>query len=330
MKTKISIIVPVYQVEDFITSTIESILNQTFKDFEVLVVNDGTKDNSINIAKELTKNDERFIYIDQKNSGLSMARNNAIDIVKGDYISFVDSDDYLHCEHYKYMYNKIIEEAADVCVCDVDLVRENRSFITSRKNNYTNAITGIEAFVDEIQAISILSVAQAKLYRRELFNDIRYPKGLFYEDKGTTYKLFLKAKKVSFVNKSLYYYTQRQGSITKGLSNKKIEDRIIVLKDMKIYLKEHKIFDKYVKEYTVCYLLNIPLALGTLIAMYSNDYPRQVKELLMKVDSELFTFKNIFLLRKINLKKMLGLLLLKISPKIFLKIAVKQKLKSVQ
>jgi glycosyltransferase involved in cell wall biosynthesis len=324
----ISIVVPVYQVEDFIKYTINSLICQTFKNFEVLVVNDGTKDKSIEITKKITENDERFIYINQENSGLSVARNNAIDVAKGDYISFLDSDDYLHCDHYEYMYKKIIEEAADVCVCDVDLVRENRSFITSRKNNYTNSIDGIEAFIDEIQAISILSTAPAKLYKKELFEDIRYPAGLFYEDKATTYKIFLKAKKVCFINKSLYYYTQRQGSITKGLSNKKIEDRITVLKNMKIYLKDRNIFDKYVKEYTVCYLLNIPLALGVLIAMYSNDYPSQVKEFLMKVDSELFTFRNIFLLRKTNLKKMLGLLLLKISPKIFLKIAVKQKRKN--
>jgi len=328
--TKISIIIPVYQVEQFIENTIRSILLQTFTNFEVLIVNDGTKDSSIIIAKKITKNDKRFIYIEQENSGLSMARNNAIDIAKGEYISFVDSDDYLDSRHYEYMYNQIIKDEADICVCDIALVREDTSYIIGRKNKYVFPISGEEAFIDEIQAISILSVAVAKLYKRRLFDNIRYPQGLFFEDKGTTYKLFLKSSKVSFVNKELYFYTQRQGSITKGLSSKKIEDRIIVLKDMKKYLIERHIYTKYEKEYTVCYLLNVPLALATLIAIYSDDYEKQQKEFLKRVDMRFFTYKNIFSVRNTSTKKMIGLLLLKISHRLFKPIAVKQKLKSTQ
>jgi len=329
-KPLISIIIPVYQVEQFIENTIKSILVQTFTNFEVLIVNDGTKDNSIVVAKEITKNDTRFIYIEQDNSGLSMARNNAIDIAKGEYISFVDSDDYLDSRHYEYMYNQIIKDDADICVCDIALVREDTTYITGRKNKYIVPISGEEAFIDEIQAISILSVAVSKLYKRRLFDDIRYPKGLYFEDKGTTYKLFLKSKKVSFVNKELYFYTQRQGSITKGLSTKKIDDRIIILRDMKDYLIDRQIYSKYEKEYTVCYLLNIPLALATLIAIYSDDYEKQQKEFLTRVDKDIFTYKNILSVRKTSTKKMLGLLLLKINYKLFKPIAINQKQKSTQ
>ena len=328
MNPIISVIVPVYNVENFIQKSIKSLINQTFKDFEVLVVDDGSTDKSIAIAKKTVNNDKRFIFLEKENGGLSDARNFGIEKAKGKYLAFLDSDDFFDKTYLEQMYMKIIKEDADICICDIELVKEDGSYIRTQKNRYQNTISGFEAFIDDIQTISIISMAPNKLYKKELFQDIQYPKGWYYEDRATTYKLFLNSKKISFVNKSLFYYLQREGSIMNGLSQKKIDDKFAVINSIKEYLLKKNIFSKYQKEFMVCYLLNVPLAGAVQIAMYSDNYNQQISEYILRVDKDYFTFKNILLLRKNHLKKMFALLLLKLNKKFFKYLAVKEKEKS--
>ena len=327
-KPLINIIVPVYNVQKFIKRAIESLKHQTFENFEAIIVNDGSKDNSINVAKEITGGDSRFVFIEQSNLGLGAARNRGIDISKAKYLAFLDSDDYYDIHFLEKMYEKIVYEKSDICICDVDLVEEDSSYILTRKNNYRNTISGVEAFKDETQSISILSIAPGKLYKRALFLDIRYPIGLFYEDRATTYKLLLKAKKVCFVNESLFYYRQRPNSITKSIDQTKIDHKFIVLHHMENYLDKKHILEQYINEYKVCYLMNLLLACSTQLAMYSNDYIKQEKNLLNRIDKNIFTLKNILLLKRTNFRKMLALVLLKICPRLFRILAVMEKSKT--
>lgn len=328
MEPIISVIVPVYNVEKFIKKSIESLINQTFKEFEVLIVDDGSEDKSIEIAKKIASNDNRFIFLTKENGGLSDARNYGIERAKGEYLSFLDSDDYFDSQYLEKMYNKIKKENADICVCDIELVKENGDFIRIQKNAYSHTISGEEAFLDDIQTISIISMAQNKLYKKELFDTVEYPKGLYYEDRATTYKLFLNSKKVTFVNETLFFYVQRDGSIMNSLNQKKIDDRFLVIDSIKNYLISNNIFDKYEKEFIICYLLNVPLAGSSMIAMYSNEYDREINNFLNKIDNNYFNLENILLLKTNHIKKMVALLLLKLNKNIFRYFLVKEKSKS--
>lgn len=328
MEKLISVIIPVYNVENFIKRSIESLTNQSFTNFEALVIDDGSTDNSINIAKEIAGNDKRFIFLTKENGGLSDARNYGIERANGKYLSFLDSDDYFDDYFLEKMYHKTINENADICICDICLVKEDGGFIRNQKSKYINTISGEEAFTDNIQSISITSGAQNKLYKKELFEDTKYPKGLYYEDRATTYKLFLKSNRVAFVNESLFFYVQREGSIMNGLSKKKLDDRFIVMESINDYLKEKNIFDKYQNEFKICYLLNIPLSGASMIAMYSNEYNKEINNFLRRADTNYFDLTNIFLLKKNHTKKMIALLLLKLCPSIFKYLLIKEKSKN--
>lgn len=324
---KISVIVPVYNVEDFIKKSICSLKEQTFTDFEVIIVDDGATDNSINIAQENTKNDPRFIYVSKINGGLSDARNFGINLAKGEYLAFLDSDDYYSPFFLEKMYNKIIEDNADICICDIELVKENYESIKVIKNKYIKPISGLIAFKDNLSNISISSGAQNKLFKKDLFSDERFPKGLYYEDRATTYKLFLKSKKITFLNEALFYYLQRNGSIMNGLSNKKLDDRFIVLDSIKQYLQKEGIFIDNIKGYICCYLLNVILSGSAQIAMYSTDYNKEIGIYLSRIDKKMFTIRNILSLRKEHFKKMIALLILKYNKKIFRYITMREKTK---
>ena len=321
MNPKVSIIVPVYEVEDYIGKCIKSLLEQTYKDFEVLVVNDGTKDNSIKIANEIVKDDHRFIFLDKENGGLSDARNFGIKQAKGEYLSFLDSDDYFDKEFLTKMINKITSDKADIVICDVALVDEKYHLIREQKNIYSHPIEGKKAMFD----ISILNMAQNKLYKKKLFDEIQYPIGYYYEDRATTYKLFFKAKTISFLNESLFYYLQRNNSITRGLNQQKLDDPLKILAEIETFFKKHKIYDEYRYKFIQNYLLTI-LSSSVQIASFSDNYLLDIQKYIQRVDKDIYTIKNIYLLKDITKKKMLALLLLKFkSYKLFKLLSIREK-----
>ena len=324
----ISVIMPVYNVEKFIQKSIVSLLNQTFLKFEVLVVDDGSEDESIKIAKRAAGSDRRFIFLTKKNGGLSAARNYGIDKASGKYLSFLDSDDYFDKSFLEKMYSKIIQDNSDICVCDVTLVKENGDFIRYQKVKYKRAISGFDAFLDNIQTVSIISMAQNKLYKKKIFDgDNKYPEGLYYEDRATTYKLFFNSKRICFVNEPLFFYVQRKGSIMNGIDQKKIDDRFIVINSIKKYLKGKNIFHQYKKEFIICYLLNVVLSGSVQIAAYSKKPRKELLSYKARFNKKYFTYKAIFLLKKTSTKKMLILILLKLSYRIFIYYASKEKKK---
>ena len=208
---KISIIVPIYNVEKYLKRCLDSIINQTYKNMEIILVNDGSKDDSLKICKEYTKKDKRIILIDQENAGLSMARNNGIDKATGDYIGFVDSDDVISLYMYDYLIKSIKESNSDISLCLFKSFNKDIKF----SNNYKNISLGKENAIRELLIDrKIPSHANDKLFKKELFNGIRFPKGKKYEDIPVIYKLFLKANNISLVDTELYGYYLRDDSIT--------------------------------------------------------------------------------------------------------------------
>lgn len=218
----ISIIVPVYRVEEYIKECIDSILAQTYTDLEIILVDDGSPDNCGNICEDYSKKDERIKVIHKSNGGLSDARNAGIKAAKGEYIGFVDSDDWIEPNMYETLYKACSTNNADIAICGFYRDYTDKSIACVKFNN--EIITGDDAVKKLIDGSQIQDHAWAKLYKTELWDNIDYPVGKNYEDVRTTYKTFIRAKRVCTVNKALYHYRQRAGSISKaGLDSNKLE-----------------------------------------------------------------------------------------------------------
>lgn len=218
MEDLISVIVPIYNVEKYINKCIDSIINQTYSNLEIILVDDGSPDNCGKICDEYVKNDKRIKVIHKENGGLSDARNTGIDMATGKYISFIDSDDTVTADYIEYMYNMIKEDKTEMAISEVKRIyKESDLHIVSNKKNEEKQFVwdSEECFYNMLFSKCGDVCAYAKLYNRELFDNIRYPKGEVYEDSATTYKIIDKCKMISYGNKACYNYYTRPGSISK-------------------------------------------------------------------------------------------------------------------
>ena len=234
---KVSVIVPIYNVEKYLEKCINSLLSQTLEDIQIILVNDGSKDNSGNIAKEYEKNNkDRVIYVEKENGGLSDARNYGLKYATGDFIAFLDSDDYIEKNAYEEMYNKAIEENADYVECDFIWEFPNKIRV-DKQYPYKN----------KKEMLSFVRVvAWNKLIKRQLIidNNLEFPKGLRYEDVEFTYKLIPFINKFAYVDKSFIHYVQREGSIA-NVQNERTAEIFTVLDNVIEFYKKNNIYEKY-------------------------------------------------------------------------------------
>lgn len=223
----ISIIIPVFNVEQYLDECLLSAVNQTYRNIEIVVINDGSTDSSSDICEEWARKDARIKVIHQENGGLSVARNTGIEYAKGQYICFLDSDDYLVpdcCE-------KIIKSFLQY---NIDMV----SFGFFRDQDYalqedTQRPTGVLCACEALDCLlrgRIDSYVWTCAYRREIFEDIRFPEGRNFEDIGTMYRLILAASNILFMENKLYYYRYRRNSISDRISNKSCVDLFVMRK----------------------------------------------------------------------------------------------------
>lgn len=213
-KPLISVIVPCYMVEKYLSLCIESIMAQTYKNLEIILVDDGSPDKSGDICEAFAKKDKRLRVIHKKNGGLSDARNVAIDIVKGEFITFVDSDDYIANDYVESLYKLIVENDAQMSITRCIPFIEGTRPVGERTFGKSKVFNVNDALVDLFYQRDFDNAAWAKMYHYSLFESgIRYPKGWLYEDLATTYKLMMLCNKVVFNNYKNYYYLLRQDSI---------------------------------------------------------------------------------------------------------------------
>ena len=227
MEPLISAIVPVYKVEKYLGRCVESLLAQTYENIEIILVDDGSPDTCPVMCDEYAKKHEKIRVIHQENKGLSGARNTGIDNAKGEYLAFVDSDDLWSPHFLESLYKALKENDADIAQCRWEYMHGDELKEAYDADAKTVCFTGREMLANlYIQTGAYYVVAWNKLYKKELFENIRYPEGRIHEDEATTYKLFDLAKKCVFVDNALYgYYVGSGGtSITRnGFNLKKLD-----------------------------------------------------------------------------------------------------------
>lgn len=230
----ITIIVPVYNVEKYLDRCVKSILAQTFKDFELILVDDGSKDKSGEMCDIYSKTDSRIKVIHKKNGGLSSARNAGIEAAAGDYLGFVDSDDYIAADMYEVLYNNMIKEKADISICGrYDCYGGKKPKENRKCYNVTNA----EGAINLILQIGVS--AWDKLYKKSFFEKIKFPINKTAEDAFIMIDLLMKCDKVVYTSDQKYYYFHRENSITTQLSCSNRFD------DIEAWKKNYDLVNKY-------------------------------------------------------------------------------------
>ncbi len=205
----ISIIVPVYNVEPYLRKCLDSIINQTYRDLEILIIDDGSTDGSGAICDEY-KVDERVKVFHTENRGLSAARNLGLDNTTGEWIGFVDSDDWIEPDMYQVLIKRAEETGADVVECGYYLEYPDRSVIREGK---TFTMPGMEA-IHALLRLDIYNGVWNRLWKRKCFDNIRFPEGRIHEDVATTYRVFLLAERVCGTDQDKYHYRHRENSLS--------------------------------------------------------------------------------------------------------------------
>lgn len=224
----ISVIVPICNVEKYLPTCIESIINQTYKDIEILLIDDGSTDNSGRICDEYAKQDSRCIVIHQTNQGVSQARNTGLKHVTGEYISFIDGDDYIHPQMFEILYNEIKKGKFDFAMVS-HYTTSNNNITTTKIEKFSPLILNRTTLMQGLYNKTNLSeldfqVVWNKLYKRTLFADVRF-KTTGTEDTEFNNRIYLKTKAAIFINLPLYYWVQRSNSITHQPVNQNFIDR---------------------------------------------------------------------------------------------------------
>ena len=249
MKPLISVIVPVYRVEEFLPRCVDSLRAQTYENLEIILVDDGSPDHCPEICEKYAARDVRIRVIHQENRGLSGARNAGIDAAAGEYLAFVDSDDYVTEDFIESLYTLAEETGCPIAQCRFSYVQGER--LRERENQVWKIYRG-ESLMTQLygpeEEATCFVVAWNKLYRKDLFDGIRYPEGRVHEDEATTYRLFHAGKKLAFLDRALYgYYTGNTGSITAVFSRKRLdwmtahEERICFFADHRMLRRNNHI-----------------------------------------------------------------------------------------
>lgn len=279
MNKLVSVVVPIYMVEDYLHDCINSIQKQTYKNIEIILVDDGSKDNSGAICDEYEKQDSRINVIHKCNGGLSSARNAGLKIAKGDFITFIDSDDIIN-ENYIYDAMNIFENEPDVDVVQC----KNKTFSQSvdikiNESDGTTVILNNQSANESLSKFNdiVTNLAWDKVYKIELFDDITYPEGKIHEDEYTTYKIIYKVNKMAVINKINYYYRQRANSIKSSKFNIKRIEALEAYEQRMLFYKQND--EEILYDNTVNVYFNLLIYYYFSFRKYKiNEFKEDIKE----------------------------------------------------
>ena len=313
MNPKISIIVPVYNVEKYLNKCLNSLINQTFKDIEIILINDGSTDNSEKIIKEYMKKDKRIILLSKENGGQGSARNVGIRNSKGEFIMFVDSDDYVDLSICEKLYNNSIMNNSEIVFCNYTMVNENYEIIQNVSKSVTKQDIIKQFMINE--SGPCCKIIKAEILKK---NELYFPIIKAYEDIGIVPAWALFASKISFVNENLYYYLIRQGSTMNQVKyNEKLTHIFSSLNNLKKYFDCN---EKYVEEIEWIYIDHLLHAaslrflkfgdyksLDEIVNIFKNSFPNWKKNKYYKLKSK--KYKIVCTLIYYKKYKLLNLLL---------------------
>lgn len=234
----ISIIIPVYNMEKYLGNCLDSVINQSYSNIEVLLIDDGSTDNSSKICKEYCNIDDRIKYYKKKNGGLSSARNYGMKKVTGEYFGFVDSDDIIHKDMFKILYDNIIKTNADMSICEVTRYTKCPDFYITDDYQIYNKNEVLKIILEDRK---IFNFAVNKLYKRELSSSIKFPINMVQEDVGTIYKFIMNTNKIVYTEGRLYGYYIRPDSLSNNLTKKFIFNYMELLDRRAIDLKDYNL-----------------------------------------------------------------------------------------
>ncbi|MGL4876267.1 MAG: glycosyltransferase family 2 protein [Clostridium sp.] len=317
MKPKISIIVPVYNVEKYLKKCIESILAQTFEKFELILVNDGSTDNCGKIIDEYEKKDKRIKVIHKKNGGLSSARNAGLDLAQGEYIGFVDSDDWIDVDMYEVLYDLITKSGKDIA--NVGYTRVTNTYNDSWTKHDEKILSRDEAMYELINHKLFGNSFCMNLFRASLIKKFRFQEGIIFEDVDLIYKVIHKSNGMVTIGLSKYNYVQRESSIVAIYKSKYNIDLILCL-DRRIEFLKKNYSKLYEDHYNLIYNDNLFFKVyDTFIEILrkENEVEEWKVEELTKILNKYF-YQNM----KLNISKSVKvlLILLKINKILFVKI----------
>ena len=269
--TKVSVIVPVYNVENYLEKCLESLVRQTLKDIEIIVVNDGSTDNSLDIAKRYENKYSNILKVfSKKNGGLSDARNFGLKYAKGKYIAFVDSDDYVKDDMFLKMYNYAVKYDLDVVVSDTIIKTDSSEYVLKSNLNYSSATLN--------NYVIAYPMACIRMIRKDVLKDFEFKKGIFYEDLEAMPSLVLRTSKIGFIDYAGYYYVQRAGSIMK---QREFNSKLLNIFDVLDINKKRLIF-KYPAEVEYLYITHLLRSATLRFLGYedSNDYLIRIRKIM--------------------------------------------------
>lgn len=284
----ISIIIPVYNVAPFIEDCVNSVIAQTYPNLEIILVDDGSTDSSGVLCDQYAAKNKRIIALHQKNMGLSCARNSGIELANGKYIFFLDSDDFIHPQLIECLHSVLIKNSADIVLCAHQSVQGKIEFqfMDSFADLDIETLTGPEC-IEKIQSCDgiDITVAWNKLYKKDYFDDIRFPAGKIHEDEFVTYKILYPLAKCLYIKKKMYYYRSRKNSITNQKFSMRYFDKVEAYCGRMEYFKERnkKLYCQALKRYlTTC-------AWG--ITQLKENFPQEKEQVNQLYEEFLLTYK---------------------------------------
>ncbi len=233
----VTIIIPVYNVEDYLEKCVESVLNQTYKNIEIILVDDGATDSSGMVCEELKNRDNRIKVIHKANGGLADARNAAIDVMTGEYVTCIDSDDWVSEDYISYLLNLLLDNDCDISMVQLKKIYKDTDELDQIEEK-VEIIGRVEAIECYLYQKKFTASAHCKMYKSSVLQGIRYPKGMYYEDMAVICQLLDMSDKVTVSNQQKYYYFQRETSIMGESFNESKMHRIKIAEEIYVFIAE--------------------------------------------------------------------------------------------
>ncbi len=298
-KILVSIIVPVYNVEDYIEKCLDSLVNQTLEQLEVIIVDDGSTDKTSSIVDQYQKEYPlKFRVIHKKNEGVSIARNIGLEKATGEYIGFLDSDDWVNYDMYEKLYKKAIEVNADIVACDTLAIYPDKKVLIKSHIEETSKVHDL--------MLNAYAVIWNKIYKREIISEIKFKEGMnFCEDVQFLYMIYPRIKKIGVIHENLHNYLQRTGSLTYTY-NEKLYQLIDSLDDIVSYYKNQGFYEKYHAEIEYSYVRYLYATFIKRLAKTKNkiEFDKGVNFVLKKVNSNFPNYKKNKYIKKFSGKSL--------------------------